>query len=98
MQQITVDLEAEVMNMHLKLDPLISKSVNGVQLQLYACLCAYLIIRLLETPEIWGSRLLDKLRFSQARMTQEYSLVHWIDRILDDRPIRLCVASPELVM
>ena len=55
-----------------------------VQLQFYACLCAYLIIQLLEIPEIWGSRLLDKLRFFQARMTQEYSLAHWIDRILDE--------------
>ena len=84
--------------MHLKLDKIISKSVNGVQLQLYACLCAYLIVQLLEIPEIWGSTLLDKLRYFQSRMTQEYSLVHWIDRILSDRPIRLYMESSELVM
>ena len=93
-----VELFWKFLKMHLKLDPLINKSVNGVQLQLYACLCAYLIIQLLEILEIWGSRLLDKLRFFRARMTQEYSLVHWIDRILDDRPIRLYMESPKLVM
>ena len=38
--------------MHFKLDQLISKSVNGVQLQLYACLWAYLMIQLLEIPAI----------------------------------------------
>ena len=84
--------------MHLKLDQLITKNVNGIRIQLYACLCAYLILQLLEIPAIWGSSLLDKLRFFQASMTQEYSLVHWIDRILDDRPIRLYVGTPELVM
>ncbi len=93
-----IELFWKFLKMHLKLDQLISKSVNGVQLQLYACLCAYLIVQLLEIPEIWGSTLLDKLRYFQARMTQEYSLVHWIDRILGDRPIRLYMESAELVM
>ena len=93
-----IELFWKFLKMHLKLNQLIRKSVNEVQLQLYACLCAYLMIKLLEIPEIWGSRLLDKLRFFQARMTQEYSLVHWIDRILDGRPIRLYVESPELIM
>ena len=93
-----IELFWKFLKMHLKLDQLISKSINGVQLQLYACLCAYLIVHLLEIPEIWGSTLLDKLRYFQSRMTQEYSLVHWIDRILSDRPIRLYMESSELVM
>jgi putative transposase len=93
-----IDLFWKFLKMHLKLDQLISKTVNGVQLQLYACLCAYLIVQLLEIPEIWGSTLLDKLRYFQAVMTQEYSLVHWIDRSLSDRPIRLYVETSELVV
>jgi hypothetical protein len=53
---------------------------------------------LLEIPKIWQSSLLDKFRFFQASMTQEYSLVHWIDRILGDRPIQLYVGGSDLVM
>jgi hypothetical protein len=75
-----------------------TKNVNGIRIQRYACLCAYLILQRLEIPKIWGSSLLDKLRFFQASMTQEYSLVHWIDRILSDRPIRLYVETSDLVV
>jgi putative transposase len=84
-----IELFWKFLKMHLKLDRLISKSENGIQLQLYACLCAYLILQILEIPEIWGCNLLDKLRYIQAQMTQEYSFVHWIERILENRPIRL---------
>jgi putative transposase len=93
-----IELFWKFLKMHLKLDQLITKNVNGIRIQLYACLCAYLILQLLEIPKIWGSSLLDKLRFFQASMTQEYSLVHWIDRILSDRPIRLYVGDSDLVM
>lgn len=88
-----IELFWKFLKMHLKLDKLISKSENGIRLQLYACLCAYLIIQLIEIPEIWGSSLLDKLRYLQAVMTQEYSFVHWIERILGDRPLRLYIST-----
>jgi putative transposase len=79
--------------MHLKLDRLISKSENGIRLQLYACLCAYLILQILEIPEMWGSNLLEKLRYIQAQMTQEYTFVHWIERILENQPFRLYLST-----
>lgn len=91
-----IELFWKFLKMHLKLDQLIIKSVKGVQLQLCACLCAYLIIQLLEILAIWGSTLLDKQRFFQASMTQEYSLVHWINRILGDRTIRLYMVLPRV--
>ena len=47
-----IELFWKFLKMHLKLDLLIRKSVNGVQLQLYACLCAYLMIQLSEIPAI----------------------------------------------
>jgi putative transposase len=84
-----IELFWKFLKMHLKLDKLISKSENGIQLQLYACLCAYLILQILEIPQQWGHKLLDKLRYIQAHMTQEYTFVHWIDRILENRPLRL---------
>ncbi len=79
--------------MHLKLDRLISKSPNGITIQLYSCLIAYLILLLIEIPEIWGEKLLDKLRYLQGCMNQEFSYVHWIDRILHNRPFRLLMGA-----
>jgi putative transposase len=54
--------------MHLKLDKLISKSVNGITIQLYASLIAYLILQLISIPAQWGNKLLDKIRYLQACM------------------------------
>jgi uncharacterized protein YqgQ len=52
--------------MHLKLDHLITKNPTGIAIQLYATLIAYLILQLIEIPQIWGNKLLDKLRYLQA--------------------------------
>jgi len=49
--------------MHLKLDRLISKNVNGVTMQIYMVLIAYLILELMEIPAFYGHRLLDKFRY-----------------------------------
>ncbi len=39
--------------MHIKVDKLISKSVNGITIQLYASLIAYLILQLIFIPAEW---------------------------------------------
>lgn len=82
--------------MHLKLDGLISKSADGITMQLYSCLIGYLILLLVDIPEMWGNKLLDildKLCYLQGCMSQEFSYVHWIDRILENRPFRLIMGA-----
>jgi len=76
-----VELLWKFLKMHLKLDHLITKNVNGITI-LYATLIAYLILQLVDIPQIWGSKLLDKLRYLQACMCQEISDVHWMESIL----------------
>ena len=60
--------------MHLKLDRLMTKNENGIRIQIYSCLIAYLILQLIEIPREFGKSLLDKLRYLQAYMCQEISL------------------------
>ncbi len=57
-------------------------NTSGIAIQLYATLIAYLILQLIEIPQIWGDKLLDKLRYLQACMCQEISYVHWMESIL----------------
>jgi putative transposase len=65
-----IELLWKFLKMHLKLDKLIPKNVNGIAIQIYATLIAYLILQLIEIPQEWGQRLLDKLRYLQACMCQ----------------------------
>jgi putative transposase len=92
-QRWQIELFWKFLKMHLKLDHLMSKSPNGITIQLYSCLIGYLILLLIEIPEIWGNTLLDKLRYLQGCMNQEFSDVHWIDRILKNRPFRLLMEA-----
>lgn len=79
-----IELLWKFLKMHLKLDKLITKNVNGIAIQIYATLIAYLILQLVEIPQEWGDKLLDKLRYLQACMCQEISYIHWIERIVSD--------------
>jgi IS4 transposase len=63
--------------MHLKLDKLITKNVNGVTIQIYMVLIAYLILLLIEIPAFYGSELLDKFRYLQLELSCRCSVVHW---------------------
>jgi hypothetical protein len=45
------------------------------------CLIGYLILKLVNIPEEFGRKLLDKLRYLQANMNQFISYIHWFDRI-----------------
>lgn len=65
-----IELLWKFLKMHLKLDHLITKNTNGITIQIYASLIAYLILQLVEIPQVWGNKLLDKLRYLQACMCQ----------------------------
>jgi surface polysaccharide O-acyltransferase-like enzyme len=52
--------------MHLKLDKIIGKSLHGIAIQIYVILIVYLILQLLKAPQIYGSKLVDKLRYIQT--------------------------------
>ena len=54
-----------------------TKNENGIRIQIYSCLIAYLILQLIEIPQEFGKTILDKLRYLQAYMCQEISYVHW---------------------
>lgn len=77
-----IELLWKFLKMHLKLDHLITKNINGITIQIYVTLIAYLILQLVEIPQGWGNKLLDKLRYLQACMCQEISYVHWMKSIL----------------
>jgi UDP:flavonoid glycosyltransferase YjiC (YdhE family) len=66
-----------------KLDRLITKNVHGIGIQIYASLIVYLILKLVEIPREFGSKLIDKLRYLQACMCQEISFVHWMDKVME---------------
>ena len=75
------------LKMHLKLDRLITKNVNGVTIQIYMVLIAYLILQLIEIPTFYGNQLLDKLRYLQLELSRRCSIVHWS---FDLMPETLC--------
>ena len=77
-----IELLWKFLKMHLKLDKLITKNVNGIALQIYASLIAYLILQIVEIPQQWGNQLLDKLPYLQACMCERKSYVHWMEEIL----------------
>lgn len=65
------------LKMHLKLGKLITKSVNGVKIQMYMVLIAYLILELMEIPAFYGHQLLDKFRYLQLELSRRCSIIHW---------------------
>jgi putative transposase len=77
-----IELLWKFLKMHLKLDKLMTKSVNGVRLQIYAILIVYLLLQLMEIPQIYGASLLNKLRFIHLHLAGESNFVSWSDRIL----------------
>lgn len=58
------------LKMHLKLEHLIIKNINGIAIQTYVTLIAYLILQLVKLPQIWDQKLLNKLRYLQASICQ----------------------------
>jgi IS4 transposase len=83
-QRWGIELLWKFLNGHLKLDRLATKSVNGVTIQIYMVLIAYLILLIIEIPKIYGEKLLDKLRYIQLIIHQEINLVVWMTRMAGD--------------
>jgi putative transposase len=77
-----VELLWKFLKMHLKLHKLITKNVNGITIQIYVSLIAYLILQLSYIPEQWGNTLLDKIRYIQSCMCQKISYVHWFEEMI----------------
>jgi IS4 transposase len=80
-QRWQIELLWKFLKMHLKLERIITKNVNGITIQIYASLIAYLLLMLVEIPREFGSFALDKLRYLLAFMKQERSFVHWFGRL-----------------
>jgi putative transposase len=77
-----IELLWKFLKMHLKLDKLMTKSINGVRLQIYAILIVYLLLQLMEIPQVYGATLLNKLRFIHLHLAGESNFISWSDRIL----------------
>ncbi len=77
-----IELVWKFLKMHLKLDRLITKNTNGIEIQIYCCLIAYVLLQLLEIPKEFGSKILDKLRYLQAFMCENISHVHWFRKMV----------------
>ena len=72
-----IEILWKFLKMHLKLDRLITKNINGVTMQIYMVLIAYLILELMAIPAFYGHRLLDKFRYLQLELSRRCSIVHW---------------------
>ena len=72
-----IEILWKFLKMHLKLDRMITKNVNGVRIQIYMVLIAYLILQLMKIPEFYGHKLLDKFRYLQLELSRRCSVIHW---------------------
>lgn len=79
-----IEILWKFLKMHLKLDKLITKNVNGVTMQIYMVLIAYVILELMEIPAFYGNKLLDKFRYLQLELSRRCSMVHWSFDILPE--------------
>jgi putative transposase len=77
-----IELLWKFLKMHLKLDRLITKNINGIEIQIYCCLIGYVVLQLVEIPKEFGNKALDKLRYLQAFMCENISYVHWFKKIV----------------
>lgn len=80
-----IELLWKFLKMHLKLDKLITKNVNGIEIQIYSCLISYLILKLVRIPREFGEKMLDKLRYLQAFMCEKISYVNWLRDLVLNR-------------
>ncbi|MGB3692318.1 MAG: IS4 family transposase [Spirulinaceae cyanobacterium] len=77
-----IELFWKFLKMHLKLDNLITKNTNGIEIQIYSCLIGYVLLAWVKIPQEFGNKLLDKLRYLQAFMTEHISYVHWFKKLV----------------
>lgn len=79
-----IEILWKFLKMHLKLDKLITKNTNGITIQIYVCLIAYFLLKLLKIPPEFGDDLLFKLHYLQAFMNENISYVHWFDKLIEN--------------
>jgi putative transposase len=72
-----IEILWKFLKMHLKLEKLITKNINGVTTQIYIVLIAYLILKLMEIPRFYGQTILDKFRYLQLELSRRCSIIHW---------------------
>jgi len=70
------------LKMNLKLDKMMSKNLHGITIQIYVILIVYLILKLLKFPDMYRSKLVDKFRYIQILIRQEWNLVHWLNQVV----------------
>jgi putative transposase len=58
-----------------------TKNVNGVTIQIYTILIVYLILQLMQIPQIYGNTLLNKLRYVNLILSQEGNLISLSERL-----------------
>ncbi len=80
-QRWAIETLWKFLKMHLKLDKLMTKSVNGITIQIYSCLIVYIILQLTDISQENGNRILDKLRYLQSFMNEKISYIHWFRRM-----------------
>ena len=59
-----------------------TKNVKGVTIQIYTILIVYLILQLIQIPQIYGDTLLNKLRYVDLILSQEGNLISLGERLL----------------
>ena len=72
-----IELLWKFLKMHLKPDHLITKNLNGLKLQIYTVLIAYLILQPIETPAFYGNKLLEKFCYIQIFLHRHCSIILW---------------------
>jgi IS4 transposase len=80
-QRWSVEILWKFLKMHLKLDRLMTKNVNGATIQIYTILIVYLILQLMQIPQIYGNTLLNKLRYVNLILSQEGNLISLSERL-----------------
>lgn len=63
--------------MDLKLNKLITKNENKIQIQIYNCLIEYITLQLTEIPQEIRNKALNKLGYLQFFMNENVSYIHW---------------------
>jgi len=81
-QRWAIEVLWKFLKMNLKLDKMMSKNLNGITIQIYVILIVYLILQLLKVPRMYGSKLVDKFRYIQILIRQEWNFVHWLNRVV----------------
>jgi len=75
-----IELLWKFLKMHLKLKGLMTKSENGIRMQIYVTLIAHLLLELVSVPKLWGEKLLDRAVFS-PKLYREASQVTQLVRV-----------------